>query len=135
MSVTNFLALCAAGAYNDTPFHRLIPSFMIQGGDISLGPAASSTSATTRRPMLPFDDIPKGGTSIYHPAALNQESTSRHFATTREASCPWLPVPSRTEPLRACRTLPVILSTEASSSSPSRPRPIWTGKAPSSARY
>ncbi|KAL1971345.1 hypothetical protein VTN77DRAFT_297 [Rasamsonia byssochlamydoides] len=69
----NFLALCAAGAYNDTPFHRLIPGFMIQGGDISLGPAASSTSATTRRPMLPFDDIPKGGTSIYHPSALNQE--------------------------------------------------------------
>lgn len=23
--------------------------------------------------MLPFDDIPKGGTSIYHPSALNQE--------------------------------------------------------------
>ncbi|KAL4762504.1 putative peptidyl-prolyl cis-trans isomerase [Aspergillus foveolatus] len=66
----NFIALCAAGAYNDTPFHRLIPGFMIQGGDISLGPAANSQSTT---PMLPFDDIPKGGTSIYHPSALNQE--------------------------------------------------------------
>jgi peptidylprolyl isomerase len=38
---------------------------MIQGGDISLNPAASS--------LLPFDDVPKGGTSIYHPSALNQE--------------------------------------------------------------
>lgn len=65
----NFLALCASGAYNDTPFHRLIPSFMIQGGDISLGPAASSS----HRSILPFDGIPKGGTSIYHPMALNQE--------------------------------------------------------------
>ncbi|PWY68449.1 cyclophilin-like protein [Aspergillus heteromorphus CBS 117.55] len=67
----NFLALCASGAYNNTPFHRLIPGFMIQGGDISLGPAASSTTGS--KPMLPFEDIPKGGTSIHHPGALNQE--------------------------------------------------------------
>jgi cyclophilin family peptidyl-prolyl cis-trans isomerase len=65
----NFLALCACGAYNDTPFHRLIPGFMIQGGDISLGPAAQQTST---KPILDFE-IPKGGTSIYHPAAMNQE--------------------------------------------------------------
>ncbi|BCS20430.1 putative peptidyl-prolyl cis-trans isomerase [Aspergillus puulaauensis] len=68
----NFIALCATGAYNNTPFHRLMPGFMIQGGDISLGPAASSSTGSTK-PMLPFDDIPKGGTSIYHPSALNQE--------------------------------------------------------------
>ncbi|PLN83939.1 cyclophilin-like protein [Aspergillus taichungensis] len=68
----NFIALCASGAYNDTPFHRLIPGFMIQGGDISLGPAASSSSSSNK-PTLPFDDIPKGGTSIHHPSALNQE--------------------------------------------------------------
>ncbi|KAJ5770162.1 uncharacterized protein N7511_002213 [Penicillium nucicola] len=66
----NFLALCACGAYNDTPFHRLIPGFMIQGGDISLGPAAKQQDST--KPMLDFD-IPKGGTSIYHPSAMNQE--------------------------------------------------------------
>ncbi|KAE8357024.1 cyclophilin-like domain-containing protein [Aspergillus coremiiformis] len=68
----NFLALCACGAYNNTPFHRLIPGFMIQGGDIFLGPAASQSQESIK-PMLPFDDIPKGGTSINHPAALNQE--------------------------------------------------------------
>ncbi|OOF99216.1 hypothetical protein ASPCADRAFT_127780 [Aspergillus carbonarius ITEM 5010] len=67
----NFIALCASGAYNNTPFHRLIPGFMIQGGDISLGPAASPTNSS--KPMLPFEDIPKGGTSIHHPGALNQE--------------------------------------------------------------
>ncbi|KAJ5940374.1 hypothetical protein N7516_000542 [Penicillium verrucosum] len=65
----NFLALCACGAYNNTPFHRLIAGFMVQGGDISLGPAAHQTST---KPMLDFE-IPKGGTSIYHPAAMNQE--------------------------------------------------------------
>lgn len=45
----NFLALCASGAYNKTPFHRLIPTFMIQGGDTSLANPS----------------IPKGGTSIW----------------------------------------------------------------------
>ncbi|KKK24151.1 hypothetical protein ARAM_007325 [Aspergillus rambellii] len=71
-SPQNFIALCASGAYNNTPFHRLVPGFMIQGGDISLGPAAT-TSSEGIKPMLPFEDIPKGGTSIYHPSALNQE--------------------------------------------------------------
>ncbi|EEQ91829.1 Peptidyl-prolyl cis-trans isomerase cyp10 [Blastomyces dermatitidis] len=71
----NFLALCASGAYNSTPFHRLIPSFMIQGGDISL--SKSETPAS-----LPFE-IPKGGTSIYHPTPLTHEihlPTIRHNA-------------------------------------------------------
>ncbi|KAL2438667.1 Peptidyl-prolyl cis-trans isomerase-like 3 [Exophiala dermatitidis] len=50
----NFLALCASGAYDGTPFHRMIPDFMVQGGDTSLGPRN-----TEEHP------IPKGGTSIW----------------------------------------------------------------------
>ena len=53
----NFLALCAAGAYDRTPFHRLIPGFMIQGGDTSMSPQNN-----------PVHPIPKGGQSIYSPA-------------------------------------------------------------------
>ncbi|RAL15736.1 putative peptidyl-prolyl cis-trans isomerase [Aspergillus homomorphus CBS 101889] len=69
----NFLALSASGAYNNTPFHRLIPGFMIQGGDISLT-QTGPTNPDTKRPYLPIDGpIPKGGTSIHHPSALNQE--------------------------------------------------------------
>ncbi|KAB5582679.1 peptidyl-prolyl cis-trans isomerase [Coniochaeta sp. 2T2.1] len=45
----NFLALCASGYYDSSPFHRLIPSFMVQTG----GPAN------------PTPDNPKGGRSIY----------------------------------------------------------------------
>ena len=50
----NFLALCAIGAYDHTPFHRLIPEFMVQGGDTSLSP-----NNTDEHP------VPKGGTSIW----------------------------------------------------------------------
>jgi len=50
----NFLALCASGAYNGTPFHRLIPDFMVQGGDTSLSPQNTANNT-----------IVKGGTSIW----------------------------------------------------------------------
>ena len=40
----NFLALCASSAYDNSPFHRLIPSFMIQGGSPSTGSTKDSTS-------------------------------------------------------------------------------------------
>ncbi|KHN98293.1 cyclophilin-like peptidylprolyl cis- trans isomerase [Metarhizium album ARSEF 1941] len=46
----NFLALCASGYYDGSPFHRLIPKFILQTG----APA---------RPSPP--DNPKGGRSIW----------------------------------------------------------------------
>ena len=33
LHVTNFLALARSGYYKDTPFHRVVPDFVIQGGD------------------------------------------------------------------------------------------------------
>ncbi|KAH8677800.1 peptidyl-prolyl cis-trans isomerase-like 3 [Xylariales sp. PMI_506] len=45
----NFLALCASGYYDLSPFHRLIPNFMVQTG----GPAN------------PTPDNPKGGQCIW----------------------------------------------------------------------
>jgi peptidyl-prolyl cis-trans isomerase-like 3 len=43
------LALCASNYYNDSPFHRLIPEFMVQTG----GPAN------------PTPENPKGGRSVW----------------------------------------------------------------------
>jgi peptidyl-prolyl cis-trans isomerase-like 3 len=40
----NFLALCASSAYNNSPFHRLIPGFMIQGGSPATGTTKDSPS-------------------------------------------------------------------------------------------
>ena len=39
LHVKNFISLAEAGFYNGTPFHRVIPGFMIQGGD----PAGNGT--------------------------------------------------------------------------------------------
>ncbi|KAJ9632256.1 Peptidyl-prolyl cis-trans isomerase cyp10 [Taxawa tesnikishii (nom. ined.)] len=40
----NFLALCASSAYDGSPFHRLIPSFMAQGGSPASGSTKDSDS-------------------------------------------------------------------------------------------
>lgn len=40
----NFLALCASGGYNGSPFHRLIPNFMVQGGSPASGTVKESES-------------------------------------------------------------------------------------------
>ncbi|KAF2149064.1 cyclophilin-like protein [Myriangium duriaei CBS 260.36] len=48
----NFLALAASGLYDDSPFHRLIPSFMVQGGS----PVTGSTKDSTSIWGEPFED-------------------------------------------------------------------------------
>ena len=50
----NFLALSASAAYDNSPFHRLIPNFMIQGGapSTSSKPGKDSTSIYG----APFED-------------------------------------------------------------------------------
>lgn len=50
LSTQNFLALCASHYYDRSPFHRLIPSFMVQTG----APAEPSPP-----------ENPKGGSSIW----------------------------------------------------------------------
>ncbi|KAL2050117.1 hypothetical protein ABVK25_009620 [Lepraria finkii] len=42
-SAENFLALCASGAYDGSPFHRSLPTFMIQTGS----PASATPKVST----------------------------------------------------------------------------------------
>lgn len=48
LPAANFLALCASGNYDETPFHRIVPSFIIQGGDPT-GKGSVSRAAFARR--------------------------------------------------------------------------------------
>ena len=48
----NFLALCASAAYNGSPFHRSIPTFMVQAGS----PAAATPKVSTSMWGSDFDD-------------------------------------------------------------------------------
>ena len=48
----NFLALCASHAYDASPFHRVIPTFMIQAGS----PASTSTKDSPSVYGEPFED-------------------------------------------------------------------------------
>jgi peptidyl-prolyl cis-trans isomerase-like protein 2 len=56
----NFLALCASGAYDNSPFHRVIPGFMAQGGDTTAGDGTGGATCwgdsvnNIRHIILPF---------------------------------------------------------------------------------
>jgi peptidyl-prolyl cis-trans isomerase-like 3 len=41
----NFLALCASHFYNGSPFHRLIPNFMVQGGSPADDPKSKASNS------------------------------------------------------------------------------------------
>ncbi|MCJ1266106.1 Peptidyl-prolyl cis-trans isomerase cyp10 [Lobaria immixta] len=48
----NFLALCASSAYNQSPFHRSLPNFMVQTGS----PASASPKTSLSIWTAPFVD-------------------------------------------------------------------------------
>ena len=54
-SAANFLALCASKAFDNSPFHRIIPNFIIQTGDPS-GTGKLSRAAFAKR--LPDEIVP-----------------------------------------------------------------------------
>lgn len=52
----NFLALCASGAYNGSPFHRMIPNFMVQGGSPASDPKSKASPSIYDTPNQLFED-------------------------------------------------------------------------------
>jgi cyclophilin family peptidyl-prolyl cis-trans isomerase len=84
-TVENFEKLAADGFYDGVIFHRVIPDFMIQGGD--------PTGTGTGGPGYQFDDEPnehrvERGALAMANAGPNTNG-SQFFVVTAEA-CPWL---------------------------------------------
>ena len=62
----NFVKLAKKGFYDDVIFHRVIPGFMIQGGDGEFGKKASLNAGRvgTGGPGYKFDDEPFTGSYV-----------------------------------------------------------------------
>jgi peptidylprolyl isomerase len=57
LTTQTMLTLAAEGRFDDTPFHRVVPNFVIQGGDVSRGdgwggPGFAIRTELTRIPYL-----------------------------------------------------------------------------------
>ena len=84
---TNFLGLCQAKKYDGTTFHRLIPSFMIQGGKAKVGEDASLWGPAFADE---FDDrLKHTGSGILSMANAGPGTNKRQFFITFK-SCPHL---------------------------------------------
>jgi cyclophilin family peptidyl-prolyl cis-trans isomerase len=84
-TVENFVKLARDGFYDGTTFHRVIPDFMIQGGD----PSGDGTGG----PGYEFDDEPNDRPVVRGALAMANRGPntngSQFFIVTAEA-CPWL---------------------------------------------
>ncbi len=92
--VANFAHLCRSGFYNGTTFHRVIPGFMIQGGDPNSkdadrandgqgGPLWKDVLTAAELPLLTSDPAAikaKGYTPGGGKAQLNAEFNATHHA-------------------------------------------------------
>jgi cyclophilin family peptidyl-prolyl cis-trans isomerase len=84
-TVENFISLAGKGFYDNTTFHRVIPDFMIQGGD----PRGDGTGG----PGYEFEDeinehrVERGALAMAN--AGPNTNGSQFFIVTADA-CPWL---------------------------------------------
>lgn len=92
----NFLTLCSRGYYSNTPFHRIIPNFMIQGGDpTGTGRGGSSIYGdkfADEIPLLPGTATPElkhTGAGVLSMANSGPDTNGSQFFVTL-APAPWL---------------------------------------------
>ena len=84
-TVANFAKLAGDGFYDGVPFHRIIPDFMIQGGD--------PTGTGTGGPGYTFEDefnehkVERGALAM---ANAGPNTNGSQFFIVTAAACPWL---------------------------------------------
>jgi peptidyl-prolyl cis-trans isomerase B (cyclophilin B) len=93
ITVTNFLHLAQSGFYNSTKFHRVIPDFMIQGGDPNSKDDDWSNDGTGG-PGYQFNDEPNKEKLLYGSMAMANSGPntngSQFFIVTKTDGTAWL---------------------------------------------
>ncbi|KUI73245.1 Peptidyl-prolyl cis-trans isomerase-like 1 [Cytospora mali] len=95
-TTANFTTLCGRGYYDATPFHRIIPNFMVQGGD----PTGTGRGGTSIYGDKFADEMPKNpadgslqlkhtGAGILSMANAGPDTNGSQFFITL-APAPWL---------------------------------------------
>jgi cyclophilin family peptidyl-prolyl cis-trans isomerase len=80
--VKNFLDLAQSGFYNNTKFHRVIPGFMIQGGDpntVSGDPMTWGTGGSPNRIKAEFNSTPHKRGIVSMARSNHPDSASSQF--------------------------------------------------------
>ena len=90
-TVTNFVALSKAGYYNGLTFHRVIPDFMIQGGDPNgNGTGGESVFGPKFEDEIKGNKLPMDRGMIAMANAGPNTNGSQFFIITKEGGTPWL---------------------------------------------
>jgi cyclophilin family peptidyl-prolyl cis-trans isomerase len=84
-TVDNFLSLARKGFYDGVVFHRVIPNFMIQGGD----PTGTGSGGPGYTFEDEFNEHPMARGALAMANAGPNTNGSQFFIVTAEA-CPWL---------------------------------------------
>jgi cyclophilin family peptidyl-prolyl cis-trans isomerase len=84
-TVENFVSLARDGFYDGVVFHRVIPDFMIQGGD----PTGTGSGGPGYQFEDEFNDHPVARGALAMANAGPNTNGSQFFVVTAEA-CPWL---------------------------------------------
>ncbi|MDD4628091.1 MAG: peptidylprolyl isomerase [Candidatus Peribacteraceae bacterium] len=90
-TVTNFVVLSKAGYYNGLTFHRVIPDFMIQGGDPNgNGTGGESVFGPKFEDEIKGNNLPMDRGMIAMANAGPNTNGSQFFIITKEGGTPWL---------------------------------------------
>jgi cyclophilin family peptidyl-prolyl cis-trans isomerase len=84
-TVENFVSLARDGFYDGVAFHRVIPDFMIQGGD----PTGTGSGGPGYQFEDEFNDRPVARGALAMANSGPNTNGSQFFVVTAEA-CPWL---------------------------------------------
>jgi peptidyl-prolyl cis-trans isomerase B (cyclophilin B) len=84
-TVENFVSLARDGFYDGVVFHRVIPDFMVQGGD----PTATGSGGPGYQFEDEFNDHPVARGALAMANAGPNTNGSQFFVVAAEA-CPWL---------------------------------------------